>query len=93
MNSSFYNCSHGAEIVKKMRDVLVPDNVLDLKTYKVKDCVFKSLPPAIKNKSAELQVVNTALCKGITVQANVMELLKGLKNELSASANSKVNET
>ena len=40
-----------------------------------------------------MQMVKTALCKLTTAQAKVMELLMGLKNELSASANSKVNET
>ena len=93
VNGSFDDQSHGAEMVKKMRDVLIPDNVPDLKACKVNDCIFKSLPPAIKKESAEMQVVESALCKGITAQAKVMELLMGLKKEISASANAKINET
>ena len=40
-----------------------------------------------------MQVVEPALCKGITARAKVMELLMGLKKEISASVNAKVNET
>ena len=37
------------------------------------------LPPAIKKELAKMQVMKSALCK-----ANVMEILMGLKNEISA---------
>ena len=90
VNGLFDDRSHGAEIVKKMRDVLISDNVPDLKTCKVNDCIFKSRPSAIKKESAKMQVVESALCKGI--KGKVMELLMGLKKEISASANAKVNK-
>ena len=79
-------------LVDKLKAVPVPANLTDLKTCRVNEGVYKAMTPPAKRLNGDLQLVESALCKGLISQASVMDKLVQLKAETPKEFRGKFND-
>ena len=81
-----------AVIVNKLKSVPVPENVPDLKSCKSNDCVHKALSMSQKRENSDLMVIESAICKAVVTQGEVMGKLVNLKKNLDSSFTDQFND-
>ena len=80
------------DLIDKLSTIPVPANLSELRTCKVNEGVYKAMPYGAKRLNAELQLVESSICKSLTSQALAVDALLQIKAEAPAELRPKFNE-